>query len=73
VTARPRPFRYHAVDVDLDRTIDTFDTQAEATTAILHAGEAIALAAGEKHAYAVRIESIASGNTYDIPLEVEGL
>jgi hypothetical protein len=71
MTARPRPFRYHAVDVDLARTIDTFDTQAEATTAILRVGESIALAPGEKHAYAVRIESIASGNTYDIPLEVE--
>jgi hypothetical protein len=73
MTARPRPFRYHAVDVDLDRTIDTFESQVEATTAILHAGESITLGPGEKHAYAVRVESIASGNTYDIPLEVEGL
>lgn len=72
MSAYRRPFRYHAVDVDLGRTIDTFESQLEATNAVLREGEAIELGPGEKHVYAVRIESIASGNTYDIPLEVEG-
>jgi hypothetical protein len=67
---QPR-FRYHAVDVDGNVTLNTFSTQVAATQAVLEAGEAIGLQPGQTRTYAVRIESIASGDCYDIPLVVE--
>lgn len=66
----PRRFKYHALDVDAGTLLDTFETQAEATSAIIRVGERVALAPGECRTYAVRIESLVSGDTYDIPLEV---
>lgn len=65
-----RHFRYHALDVDDDRVLDSFDSQAEATDAVIRVGESIDLQPGQCHNYAVRIESLATGDTYDIPLEV---
>lgn len=67
---QPR-FRYHAVDVDGGVTLSTFATQVDATRAVLEAGEAFSLESGQRRTYAVRIESIASGDCYDIPLVVE--
>jgi hypothetical protein len=67
-----RPFRYHAVDLDRDLLLGTFESQLEATNAILVAGEEIHLGPGETHEFAVRIEAISSGHTYDVPLQVKG-
>jgi hypothetical protein len=70
MTERPRPFRYHAVDLDRGVVLGSYPSQAEATMAVLHEGESTDLAARERRRYAVRVESLASGETYDIPLEV---
>lgn len=67
-----RPFRYHAVDLDSDQILGTYDSQLEATNAILREGESIALKPGETHEFAVRIEAISSGHTYDVSLQVKG-
>jgi hypothetical protein len=72
MTVRPRPFRYHAVDLDRDLVLGTYPSQAEATVAILKEGESGSLREGATRQFAVRVESIASGETYDIPLEVAG-
>jgi hypothetical protein len=70
MTEWPRPFRYHAVDLDRDVVLGTYPSQAEATLAVLKDGETGDLTAGARRRFAVRVESIASGETYDIPLEV---
>jgi hypothetical protein len=59
------------VDVDGGVTLCTFATQVDATRAVLEAGEAFSLEPGQSRTYAVRIESIASGDCYDIPLVVQ--
>jgi hypothetical protein len=67
---RKKPFRYHAVDLESGAVLGTYSSQQDATLAVLEAGESVSLDPGETKAYAVRVESIASGETYDIPLEV---
>ena len=71
VPPRTQRFRYHAIDLETGGTLGTFGSQREATEAVLHAGNASELAPGAVHHYAVRIESIASGRIYDVPLQVE--
>jgi hypothetical protein len=66
-----RPFRYHAVDANNGQVLGTYGSQQEATTRILHEGESIAIGPGETRDYVVRIETIATGETYDVPLQVE--
>jgi hypothetical protein len=70
MTDWPRPFRYHAVDVDRDVVLGSYPSQAEATLAVLEEGESTEMASGERRRFAVRVESIESGHVYDIPLEV---
>lgn len=66
-----QPFRYHAIACDGQTLLGTFDTQPEATKAVLRHGEQVALAPGQSKAYIVRIESKESGNCYDIEIQVE--
>ena len=70
---RTTRFRYHAMDLDAEASLGTFGSQREATEAILKAGHECELPPGGSREYAVRIESIDSGSTYDIPLSVERL
>jgi hypothetical protein len=70
MTERPRPFRYHAVDLDRGVVLGCYPSQAEATVAVLREGESTDMGVRERRRFAVRVESIASGDTYDIPLEV---
>jgi hypothetical protein len=73
MTERPRPFRYHAVDLDREVVLGTYASQPEATFAVLQEGESADMAVGERRHYAVRVESKVSGETYDIRLEVAAL
>jgi hypothetical protein len=70
MTERPRPFRYHAVELESGAVLGTYPSQHDATRAVLEAGESVSLEPGEVKVYAVRVEAIATGETYDIPLEV---
>jgi hypothetical protein len=73
MTGRPRPFRYHAVDLDREVVLGTYASQPEATFAVLEEGESTDMEVGERRHFAVRVESKTSGETYDIRLEVAAL
>lgn len=66
-----RPFVYHAIDVDGDRHLGTFNSQQEATVAVLRDGEDAELAPASSRHYVVRIQALATGSSYDVDLTVE--